>query len=102
MFRRLKVALRRPWRVSKEGHPFGYVYSAVPMGTGDLSQEVRGKSSKRQFLPTCFNGAAHRAVCNELGKLVIFFFKKKAAKGARHIKILLQVCSVSGQREVMV
>lgn len=67
------MALRRPWRVSKERHPFGYVYSAGPMGTGDLSQEMKGKSSKRQFLPTCFNGAAHRAVCNELGKLVNFF-----------------------------
>lgn len=39
---------------------------------------MTSKSIKRRFLPTCFNGAAHGAVCHELGKLVkvnFYFFK---------------------------
>lgn len=68
------MALRRLRRVSKEEHPFG---STIARGTGDLFQrvwEMKGKSSKRQFLPTYFDSAAHKAVCREPGKLIKVIF----------------------------
>lgn len=61
-FRRLRVALRTPWRVPKEGHPFRCVCNSQQTLETCPTHEMEDKSSKRQLLPTC-SMVQHRGLC---------------------------------------